>query len=353
MTLPDPRVLAMCAVSRRLRYAAATVLRLSLQRAGQLALGGKRRARREPIVEAEQPDAVGQRLVGGLARAPPAEGDRERAGRDAGVHEATITSYWTAHDSPIVRLDGAMPRRVIQLLVGLVLYGAGCALTIEAGLGVDPWTVFAQGLSVHTGIGIGWITNIVGFFVLLLWIPLRQKPGVGTIANILLVGTSMQVVLWIVPPVSGLVAAVRGAARRHPAGRARLGALHRRALRSRPRDGLMTGMNARLGWPIWLCRALVEVSVLVVGWLLGGTVGIGTVLFAVLIGPLVHVALPLLDTRRTPAASSTAGVGDARALGGRAAPIAARPRQCSRNSGQSLPGVMCACSALFATSIVG
>ena len=88
-----------------------------------------------------------------------------------------------------------MPRRVIQLLVGLFLYGAGCALTIEAGLGVDPWTVFAQGLSIHTGIGIGWITNIVGFLVLLLWIPLRQKPGVGTIANILLVGTSMQLVL--------------------------------------------------------------------------------------------------------------------------------------------------------------
>jgi uncharacterized membrane protein YczE len=76
-----------------------------------------------------------------------------------------------------------MTRRVAQLLVGLVLYGLGCALTVEAGLGVDPWTVFAQGLSIHTGIGIGWITNIVGFLVLLLWIPLRQKPGIGTIAK--------------------------------------------------------------------------------------------------------------------------------------------------------------------------
>lgn len=97
-----------------------------------------------------------------------------------------------------------MPRRVLQLLFGLVLYGVGCALTVEAGLGVDPWTVFAQGLSIHTGVGIGWVTNIVGFLVLLLWIPLRQRPGVGTIANILLVGTSMQVVLWVMPPVSGL-----------------------------------------------------------------------------------------------------------------------------------------------------
>ncbi|MBW9108401.1 membrane protein YczE [Microbacterium ureisolvens] len=194
-----------------------------------------------------------------------------------------------------------MPRRIVQLIVGLFLYGAGCALTVEAGLGVDPWTVFAQGLSVRTGIGIGWVTNIVGFFVLLLWIPLRQKPGIGTIANILLVGTSMQIVLGFLPPVSGLPAQLATL----------LGGIVLVAVASGlyigahfgpgPRDGLMTGMHARLGWPIWLCRALVEVSVLLVGWLLGGTVGIGTVLFAVLIGPLVHVALPLLDTRTTPA----------------------------------------------------
>jgi len=197
-----------------------------------------------------------------------------------------------------------MPRRIIQLLVGLFLYGAGCALTVEAGLGVDPWTVFAQGISVRTGIGIGWITNIVGFFVLLLWIPLRQKPGVGTIANILIVGTSIQIVLDLVPPVSGLAAQLATL----------LGGILLVAIASGlyigarfgpgPRDGLMTGMNARLGWPIWLCRALVEVSVLLVGWMLGGTVGIGTVLFAVLIGPLVHLALPLLDTRRARVAAT-------------------------------------------------
>ena len=192
-----------------------------------------------------------------------------------------------------------MPRRIVQLLVGLFLYGAGCALTVEAGLGVDPWTVFAQGLSVRTGIGIGWITNIVGFFVLLLWIPLRQKPGIGTIANILLVGTSMQIVLGIVPPVSGfavqLATLLGGIVLVAVASGLYIGA----HFGPGPRDGLMTGMHARLGWPIWLCRALVEVSVLLVGWLLGGTVGIGTVLFAGLIGPLVHVALPLLDTRKT------------------------------------------------------
>ncbi|MET0296290.1 MAG: hypothetical protein ABW024_02730 [Microbacterium sp.] len=191
-----------------------------------------------------------------------------------------------------------MPRRVIQLLIGLVLYGAGCALTVEAGLGVDPWTVFAQGISIHTGIGIGWVTNIVGFFVLLLWIPLRQRPGVGTVANILLVGTSMQATLAVIPPVEGLLlqalVLVGGIVLVAVASGLYIGA----HFGPGPRDGLMTGMNKRFGWPIWVCRATVELTVLLAGWLLGGTVGIGTVLFAVSIGPLVHVALPLLDTKR-------------------------------------------------------
>ncbi|MGZ0710693.1 membrane protein YczE (plasmid) [Coraliomargarita sp. W4R53] len=190
-----------------------------------------------------------------------------------------------------------MARRIIQLFVGLFLYGAGSALTIKAGLGVDPWTVFAQGISVHTGIAIGWVTNLIGLLVLALWIPLRQKPGIGTIANILLVGTSMQVVLWLMPAVSGIFAQfavlVSGIVLVALASGLYIGA----HFGPGPRDGLMTGMHARLGWPIWLCRALVELSVLTIGWMLGGTVGIGTVLFALLIGPLVHAALPLLDTR--------------------------------------------------------
>ncbi|WP_019179101.1 YczE/YyaS/YitT family protein [Microbacterium yannicii] len=197
-----------------------------------------------------------------------------------------------------------MSRRILQLLVGLVIYGVGCALTIEAGLGVDPWTVFAQGLSIHTGIGVGWVTNILGFFVLLLWIPLRQKPGVGTIANILLVGTSMQAALWLIPPMSGIVVQLAvllaGIVLVAIASGLYIGA----RFGPGPRDGLMTGMHARLGWPIWLSRALVELTVLLIGWLLGGTVGIGTVLFALLIGPLVHIALPLLDTRRSPTGST-------------------------------------------------
>lgn len=188
-----------------------------------------------------------------------------------------------------------MARRIIQLLVGLALYGAGCALTIRAGLGVDPWTVLAQGLSLQTGVGIGWVTNILGAVVLALWIPLRQRPGVGTLANILLVGTCMQATLWIVPVATGALAQtamlLAGIVMVAVASGLYIGA----HFGPGPRDGLMTGMHSRLKWPIWACRAAVEASVLAIGWLLGGTVGIGTVLFAGLIGPLVHLALPLLD----------------------------------------------------------
>ncbi|HEX5858441.1 MAG TPA: hypothetical protein VFY91_10080 [Microbacterium sp.] len=208
-----------------------------------------------------------------------------------------------------------MTRRVLQLLIGLLLYGAGCALTIEAGLGVDPWTVFAQGVSLKTGIGIGWVTNLIGFGVLLLWIPLRQKPGIGTIANILLVGTSMQATLSLVPSPTGLgfqvLVFTAGLLMVAVASGLYIGA----RFGPGPRDGLMTGIKARFGWPIWVARGTVEISVLVVGWFLGGTVGIGTLAFAFLIGPLVHVALPLLDTGNGQAATSSGAHDEADAAG--------------------------------------
>ena len=191
-----------------------------------------------------------------------------------------------------------MTRRVLQLVIGLVLYGVGDGLMITAGLGVDPWTVFAQGLDRHTDLGVGWITNIVGLLVLLLWIPLRQKPGVGTLLNVLLVGTAIQATVSVIPPVQGLLAQIlvliAGVVAVAIASGLYIGA----HFGPGPRDGLMTGMHSRLGWPIWVARLTVEVSVLAIGWLLGGTVGIGTVVFALGIGPLVHVALPLLDTAR-------------------------------------------------------
>ena len=191
-----------------------------------------------------------------------------------------------------------MTRRVLQLLVGLALYGFADGLCIQAGKGVDPWTVFAQGVAVHTGIGIGWITNIIGLAVLLLWIPLRQRPGLGTILNILLVGTFIQLTVTVVPRASGLAAQLAmlltGVVLVAVASGLYIGA----HFGPGPRDGLMTGMHGRFGWPIWACRLSVESTVLIVGWLLGGTVGIGTVVFALGIGPLVHVALPLFDSRR-------------------------------------------------------
>lgn len=191
-----------------------------------------------------------------------------------------------------------MPQRVVHLLVGLALYGAGCAMMVRAGIGIDPWTVFAQGVSLQTGIGIGWVTNIVGFLVLLLWIPLRQKPGVGTLANILLVGTSMQATLAVFPAIDGFALQVLvfllGMMLVAVASGLYIGA----DFGPGPRDGLMTGLRARFGWPIWAARLVVEASVLLAGWLLGGSVGLGTILFALGIGPLVHRTLPLFDLRR-------------------------------------------------------
>lgn len=188
-----------------------------------------------------------------------------------------------------------MTLRLLQLVLGLVAFGVGCAIMVAAGIGLDPWTVFAEGVSLRTGIGIGWVVNITGFLVLLLWIPLRQRPGIGTLGNILLVGTALQIALPLLPRFDAwpaqLVMFLVGVVTVAIASGLYIGA----RLGPGPRDGLMTGLNARFGWPIWASRFGVEATVLAIGWLLGGTVGIGTVLFAVLIGPLVHLALPRFD----------------------------------------------------------
>ncbi len=173
---------------------------------------------------------------------------------------------------------------------------------VLAGIGVGPWTVFAQGLSRLTGAGVGWLTNVIGLAVLLLWIPLRQRPGVGTVLNVLLVGTAIELTVDLLPAPGVLWARVplfaSGLVLLAVASGVYLGA----GLGPGPRDGLMTGLHARTGRPIWLCRGAVEVSVLVAGWSLGGNVGVGTVAFAFGIGPLVGFFLPLLDpARRRPA----------------------------------------------------
>ncbi|MFS0867330.1 YitT family protein [Microbacterium sp. 179-B 1A2 NHS] len=198
-----------------------------------------------------------------------------------------------------------MTRRLLRLLIGLVIYGIGCAVLVQAGVGLDPWTVLAEGLAIQTGIGIGWIVVLLGGVVLVLWIPLRQRPGVGTVANILVVGTVMQGALGLIPRVEGFIPGVLvflvGIALIAAASGIYIGA----DLGPGPRDGLMTGLNARLGWPIWVCRFVVEGTVLLTGWILGGTVGLGTVLFATLIGPCVHLALAVSERasrRRMPRA---------------------------------------------------
>jgi len=191
-----------------------------------------------------------------------------------------------------------MTLRLIRLCVGLFIFGVGVALMVQAGIGLDPWTVLAEGIARRSGLGIGWVILLIGAAVLLMWIPLRQKPGIGTIANILLVGLSVELAVAVIPPITGwfwqLLVFLIGLVVLAIASGIYIGA----HLGPGPRDGLMTGLNARLGWPIWLSRFIVEGTVLFAGWLLGGTVGIGTVLFALLIGPAVHVSLAFFDPRR-------------------------------------------------------
>lgn len=185
--------------------------------------------------------------------------------------------------------------RLTRLIPGLLLYGVADAFMIEAAVGVDSWTVFAQGISVHTGLSIGLLTNIIGLLVLLLWIPLKQKPGLGTVLNILLVGPGIELGLWLLPTPDAMWLRVAffvvGLLLLAIASGIYIGA----NLGPGPRDGLTTGIHSRFGTPLWVGRTAVEVTVLVIGWILGGNVGVGTVAFALLIGPLCNITLPLLD----------------------------------------------------------
>ncbi len=174
---------------------------------------------------------------------------------------------------------------------------------VTAHVGVGPWSVLATGLARQTGVGIGWLTVLIGAVVLLLWIPLRQKPGVGTVLNVLIVGTVIEATVDLLPTPEHLLVRVplfaAGMVLLAVASGLYLGA----ALGPGPRDGLMTGLHARTGRSLGLCRTVVEVSVLVLGWLFGGNVGVGTVVFAFGIGPLVGWVVPRLAVaRRAPVA---------------------------------------------------
>lgn len=187
-----------------------------------------------------------------------------------------------------------LTRRLIQLYAGLVTFAFGEALILEAGLGVIPWDVFQQGLVNHWGLTMGTWSIIVGVAVLLLWIPLRQRPGIGTVSNAIVIGAALDPMLRAIeaPESLGWRAAylVVGILINGVATAAYIGA----RLGPGPRDRLMTGLVRLTGRSVRLVRTGLEVTVVLIGWALGGNLGLGTVLFAVSIGPVVHVFLPKL-----------------------------------------------------------
>ncbi|GAB7070010.1 hypothetical protein H7J06_06405 [Mycobacterium hodleri] len=187
--------------------------------------------------------------------------------------------------------------RGAALLVGLVGYGFSMAVMVRAGLGLDPWDVFHQGLANRTGMTMGVATAVVGVAVLLAWIPLRNRPGIGTVANVIVIAVTVDAALAVLPEPTGLpvrVAMMLGAVLLNAVSTVLYIAA---GLGPGPRDGLMTGLVARTGRSVRLVRTSIEATVLVVGWLLGGTVGIGTVVYAFGIGPLVQLTLRLTPQR--------------------------------------------------------
>lgn len=187
--------------------------------------------------------------------------------------------------------------RLTQLLGGLVLYGSSMALMVRSGLGLAPWGVLHEGLARLLHCSYGLVTALTGVLVLAMWIPLRQRPGIGTVANVVVIAVSVDLTLFLLPAaqhltwqvallLSGVV--LNGIATATYVG-ARLG--------PGPRDGLMTGLHARTNWSIRVVRTGIELAVLLTGWLLGGTAGVGTALYALAIGPVTQRALPVVAVR--------------------------------------------------------
>lgn len=203
------------------------------------------------------------------------------------------TEAGIALDSPFAQLqEGRLTRRLVQLGAGLVLYGVSISLMVCSGLGLDPWNALHEGVAKRTPLSFGTITIIIGVVVLLLWVPLRQWPGVGTVGNVVVVGLVVDAMLRVLGRPHALVwqivLMVVGITLKAASTGAYIGA----RLGPGPRDGLMTGFCRITGRSVRLVRTTIELSVLAIGWLLGGTVGVGTVLCALATGPLVHVFLP-------------------------------------------------------------
>lgn len=194
--------------------------------------------------------------------------------------------------------------RVGVLLAGLVAYGASIGLMLRSGLGVMPWTVLDEGLATSLGGPVGLWSVVTGALVLLVWVPLRIRPGVGTLANVVVIGAAIDATLRVVPPAASPAGAVAllvvGVLLNAVATGAYVGA----GLGPGPRDGLGLGLAARTGWPLRWVRGGLELVVLGAGWALGGTVGWGTLAYALAIGPLVHLTVPAL---RLPERATTVG----------------------------------------------
>ncbi|RST11475.1 hypothetical protein E2C00_26665 [Streptomyces sp. WAC05374] len=184
-----------------------------------------------------------------------------------------------------------LTRRLLQLYAGLALYGVSSALLVRSGLGLEPWNVLHEGLAELTGLSIGVVLTIVGAAVLLLWIPLRQRPGLGTVSNVVVIGAAMDGTLWLVPDVHGLLAQIPAVAGGIVLNGVATGLYIAARFGPGPRDGLMTGLHRLTGRSIRLVRTTIEVTVVVTGFLLGGSLGVGTVLYAVAIGPLAQFFL--------------------------------------------------------------
>ncbi|WP_211977666.1 hypothetical protein [Brevibacterium sp. W7.2] len=206
-----------------------------------------------------------------------------------------------ANVGPLQQLSGGrLPRRLVQLLVGLYLYGASMAMVVVAGLGMIPWDVLHSGILRHVPLTFGTIITITSVLVLLAWIPLRQMPGLGTVLNALLIGPALDVTLLFLPQPEDLgwriVLLVSGVVLNGVASAMYIGS----QFGPGPRDGLMTGLSRVTGRSIRLVRTLIEVTVVAVGWALGGVIGIGTALYALSIGPITQALLPVFTVELRP-----------------------------------------------------
>ncbi|MEU0587176.1 hypothetical protein [Streptomyces sp. NPDC006132] len=204
---------------------------------------------------------------------------------------------------------GRLARRLTQLYVGLALYGASSALLVRSGLGLEPWNVLHQGLAERTGLSIGVVLTIVGAAVLLAWIPLRQRPGLGTVSNVLVIGMAMDATLALVPDAHGWALRVTLMAAGIVLNGAATGLYIAARFGPGPRDGLMTGLHQLTGVSIRLVRTGIELTVVATGFALGGTVGIGTLLYALSIGPLAQLFLRVFAVPVAPVGSTVVATG--------------------------------------------